>query len=100
MRWKSLATPLEHERISGEIHYHPAVTLRTHFLTEDTKKYVFPNGRVCVASDVGPDPARDGFYWVSGLAGLGMSASYEIGRLAALSLVEGRTRPEFDPARL
>ncbi len=49
---------------------------------------------------IGPDPSLPGFFWVSGLAGYGMSASWEIGRLAALSISGGdRVPSEFDPAR-
>ncbi len=49
---------------------------------------------------IGPDPSSPGFYWVSGLAGYGMSASWEIGRLAALSITgNDRVPAQFDPAR-
>ncbi len=48
---------------------------------------------------IGPDPSLPGFYWVAGLAGYGMSASWEIGRLAALSIAADQVAPLFDPAR-
>lgn len=49
---------------------------------------------------IGPDPSLPEFYWVAGLAGYGMSASWEIGRLAALSIIDGQFKPQFDPSRM
>ncbi len=49
---------------------------------------------------IGSDPSLPGFYWVSGLAGFGMSASWEIGRLAAGSITGAdRVPSQFDPGR-
>ena len=49
---------------------------------------------------IGPDPSLPAFYWVCGLAGYGMSASWEIGRLAALSITgDDRVPSQFDPGR-
>ena len=48
---------------------------------------------------IGPDPSLPGFYWVAGLGGYGMSASWEIGRLAALCIADNQAAPQFDPVR-
>jgi len=37
---------------------------------------------------IGPDPVVDGLFWAAGLAGHGMTSSFEVGRLAAVALVE------------
>jgi D-arginine dehydrogenase len=38
---------------------------------------------------IGPDPRQPGFWWLGGLGGYGIGASWEVGRLAARALVEG-----------
>ena len=50
---------------------------------------------------IGPDPRLDGFFWVAGLGGHGMTGSWAIGEIAA-SLVAGRPHPlaqTLEPAR-
>jgi D-arginine dehydrogenase len=52
---------------------------------------------------IGHDPMLGGLFWVAGLGGHGMVASFEIGRLAA-GLIDGSLKDErlatrFDPAR-
>ena len=53
---------------------------------------------------IGPDPRVDGFFWVAGLGGAGMTASAAVGDLAAAMLlgrdVDAGARAAFDPARL
>jgi len=49
---------------------------------------------------VGPDPQVDGLVWVAGLGGHGMGCSWEVGRLAADTLLGGTPVSAFDPARL
>jgi D-arginine dehydrogenase len=50
---------------------------------------------------VGPDPARPSLWWVAGLGGFGLGASWEIGRLAAAALAGDGPGPppEVSPAR-
>ncbi|MCP3959275.1 MAG: FAD-binding oxidoreductase [bacterium] len=48
---------------------------------------------------IGPDPRCEGFFWVAGLGGHGMSCSWEIGRLAARTLRGEQPVTDFDPAR-
>lgn len=48
---------------------------------------------------IGPDPTRQGFFWVAGLGGHGMTCSWEIGRLAARALLGDPPPPELDPRR-
>ncbi|MDX1630572.1 MAG: FAD-dependent oxidoreductase [Thermoanaerobaculia bacterium] len=50
---------------------------------------------------VGWDPVQEGLFWVAGLGGHGMGASWEIGRLAADALLAPSTAGDgpFDPAR-
>lgn len=53
---------------------------------------------------VGPDPEAEGFFWVAGLGGHGMTCSWAVGRLAADLLIASAREPagaaDFDPARL
>lgn len=51
---------------------------------------------------IGPDPRLPAFWWLAGLGGYGLGASWEIGRLAARALMEGaETLPrEVLPSRL
>ena len=53
---------------------------------------------------IGHDPRVEGFFWVAGLGGVGMTASETVGELAAALLlgrdVDAGTRIAFDPARL
>jgi D-arginine dehydrogenase len=51
---------------------------------------------------VGWDPVAPGFFWVAGLGGHGMGASWEIGRLAATGILRahGEREAAFAPARL
>lgn len=53
---------------------------------------------------IGPDPRLEGFFWVAGLGGAGVTAGLAIGELAAALLLgrhtEPRARAAFDPARL
>ena len=53
---------------------------------------------------LGPDPDLAGLFWVAGLAGHGMAAGAEVGRLAAALLAGQPVDPAlaraFDPARL
>jgi len=51
---------------------------------------------------IGPDPRLPGFWWLAGLAGYGMGASWEIGRIAARALLEGEATlpPAVLPSRL
>ncbi len=57
-----------------------------------------PDGHLAL----GPDPAHPAFFWVAGLGGHGMGASWEIGRLAAESLQNPAHLPpkDFRPSRL
>jgi D-arginine dehydrogenase len=50
---------------------------------------------------IGPDPQRPAFWWLAGLGGFGLGASWEVGRIAARALLEGaRTIPlELQPER-
>ena len=50
---------------------------------------------------IGRDPELESFVWVAGLGGHGMSASWEVGRLAAVAIEGERAAalPEFDPRR-
>jgi D-arginine dehydrogenase len=51
---------------------------------------------------IGPDPRLPAFFWLAGLGGFGVGASWEIGRLAARALGEGEAAlpAEVLPARL
>ena len=51
---------------------------------------------------IGPDPRLPSFWWLAGLGGYGLGASWELGRIAARALVEGaETLPrEVLPSRL
>jgi D-arginine dehydrogenase len=53
---------------------------------------------------IGPDPDLAGLSWVAGLGGHGMVCAFEVGRLAAASLIGRRRAPRlaraFDPRRL
>ncbi len=53
---------------------------------------------------IGPDPRVEGFFWVAGLGGAGVTASATVGEMAAAMLlgrdVDPRARAAFDPARL
>jgi D-arginine dehydrogenase len=40
---------------------------------------------------IGPDPQRPRFWWLGGLGGFGLGASWEVGRLAARALTEGES---------
>lgn len=49
---------------------------------------------------VGADPGLEGFFWVAGLGGHGVGASWEIGRLAACALASGSPPlAALDPGR-
>jgi D-arginine dehydrogenase len=52
------------------------------------------NGCFCV----GPDPDRQGLFWVAGLGGHGMSCGIEVGRLAANMLTGRDDEPELTKA--
>lgn len=54
-----------------------------------------PDGRFVI----GPAPGEERFFWVAGLGGHGMGCSWEIGRLAAESLLGAPAPEAFDPAR-
>jgi len=51
---------------------------------------------------IGPDPRLPSFWWLAGLGGYGLGASWELGRIAARALIEGaETLPrEVLPSRL
>jgi D-arginine dehydrogenase len=51
---------------------------------------------------IGPDPRVPALWWLAGLGGYGLGASWELGRLAAKALREGTSvlPPEVSPARL
>jgi len=53
---------------------------------------------------IGPDPDLAGLFWVAGLAGSGMTSSFEVGRIAAAKLLGQPLDPDIaralDPARL
>lgn len=53
---------------------------------------------------IGPDPRLEGFFWVGGLGGAGVTAGLAAGELAAALLLgneaDSRARAAFDPARL
>jgi len=53
---------------------------------------------------IGPDPRLEGFFWVAGLGGAGVTAGLAVGELAAALLLghgaDPRARAAFDPARL
>jgi glycine/D-amino acid oxidase-like deaminating enzyme len=49
---------------------------------------------------IGADPEREGFFWVAGLGGHGMSCSWEVGRIAARALLDPQAPNPFAPARL
>jgi len=49
---------------------------------------------------IGPDPEREGFFWVAGLGGHGMTCSWEVGRIAAQAFLDPRAPNPFAPARL
>ena len=44
-----------------------------------------PDGRFVI----GPDPAVDGFFWVAGLGGHGMTTACGVGAISAAGIVEG-----------
>jgi D-arginine dehydrogenase len=48
---------------------------------------------------IGPAPGDESFFWVAGLGGHGMGCSWEVGRLAAESLLGAAPPEAFDPAR-
>ncbi len=51
---------------------------------------------------IGPDPRLPTLWWLAGLGGYGLGASWELGRIAARALIEGaETLPcEVLPSRL
>lgn len=53
---------------------------------------------------IGPDPRLEGFFWVAGLGGAGVTAGLAVGEMAAAMLlghdVSPCARAAFDPARL
>ncbi len=52
---------------------------------------------------IGPDPQRSGFFWLTGLGGVGVSIAPAAGRAAAALILEGRLPQELselDPAAL
>ncbi len=50
---------------------------------------------------IGPDPCNAAVFWVAALGGHGVTAAWEVGRLAADTVLRGRPPPaEFDPGRL
>jgi glycine/D-amino acid oxidase-like deaminating enzyme len=48
---------------------------------------------------IGPDPEAEGLFWVAGLGGHGVTASWAVGRLAARVLLDGADPGPFDPRR-
>ena len=48
---------------------------------------------------IGQDPGLNGFFWVAGLGGQGMGTSWEVGRLAARSVLSSDVHPQFAPGR-
>jgi len=48
---------------------------------------------------IGPDPKIPRLYWVAGLGGFGMGASWEVGRLAAECITSEKVAPELSPKR-
>jgi D-arginine dehydrogenase len=50
---------------------------------------------------IGPDPRLPAFWWLAGLGGYGLGASWELGRIAARALLEGAKTlpPEVLPSR-
>ncbi|MHC4953206.1 MAG: NAD(P)/FAD-dependent oxidoreductase [Planctomycetota bacterium] len=57
----------------------------------------------CFAPDerfvIGADPGTRGLFWVAGLGGHGVTASWAVGRLAARVILGEATAGPFDPAR-
>lgn len=52
-----------------------------------------PDGRFLI----GPDPAREGFFWAAGLGGHGVTTAFPVGRLAAGSVLGTARAPEIAP---
>lgn len=48
---------------------------------------------------IGWDPGVEGFFWVAGLGGHGVTTSAAVGSLAARALFGGEPHPQFSPAR-
>lgn len=48
---------------------------------------------------IGRDPLVEGFFWVAGLAGHGVTTSPAVGRLAAAAILDGKEQAEFSPSR-
>lgn len=48
---------------------------------------------------IGRDPLVEGFFWVAGLAGHGVTTSAAVGRLAAEAILDGTEHAAFSPSR-
>lgn len=94
------------ETVSEDIHDALAELIWDHLpgFREAVQRRVWSCFRTKTPDDhffVGPDPVQEGFFWVAGLGGHGMGASWEVGRLAAGLLAEpdsGEPNP-FHPGR-